>query len=299
MEDIKAIRWAGTLALVVMAGRTAMFVSKFDNILPIRRLGGVTPLSALFALMLILGVNGSAYLRGMSKKGERIRSWSMVALITASILDGTFNLAEAVYLANESGVFEGIAPPLSYFFWVATSLIGIGPTVLAIIFSVLAGEMDRRSKRTTIWTRLVQWVNGNNYVQDEPNKRSESKRIKAIEPGEPVRTLSEPKNKSVRTPAVYEQRSTADVSFDVAEFVDDDSSLVEHLQTLVVHFGGQGSFKRVDAEPVLGLAKVQTSNVLSYGIEQGFVRSSKRGMYEIVPRTLDRSVAVNEAMNEE
>lgn len=262
MESGRSIRWSYLLLLVVMAGRTALFVSRFDSLIVLPWLGNVTLLSVLMAVAFIGAVSGGSYIWGISNKGERRRKKAIAAVIIGSLLDGTFNLAEAAYLAIESGTFSGIEPPVLWFFWTATVLIGVGPTGLTIVLASLAGELDRRSDRSAWWQVAVQRVIGGGQSSTQAGVRA-GRQANAALPG--VQSSGSLPNAVVQS---------------FTELVNDDGQKAEHLRSLVVHLGGR-TFSRADAESVLGLAKVQTLNVLNYGIERGFIVRSARGVYEV------------------
>jgi hypothetical protein len=147
MENLRSIKLSYLLLLIVMGGRTALFVSHFDSL----KVGSfdITPLSFVFALALILAVAGGAYARGATTKNDRKHSTATRVMFGAAILDGWFNVSEAVILADRTGVFNQFAAnrPVLYWMWATAVLVGVGPTLLTMGLATLAGEVDRTTRQ--------------------------------------------------------------------------------------------------------------------------------------------------------
>lgn len=154
MDSLRSIKWAYLALLIVMGGRTALFVSNFDAL----KIGNfdITPLSALLAAALILAVAGAAYVRGSTAKNERKHITASRVMYGAAILDGWFNVSEAVLLADKSGVFNQFADNrfLQIWMWATAVLVGVGPTLLTMGLATLDGEQDRtvREQKNTVRT---------------------------------------------------------------------------------------------------------------------------------------------------
>lgn len=129
--------------LLVMGGRTALFVSNFDNLLVIDIFGGnITGLSILLAVALMLGVAGTAWRRVHYKKGSVQYRTATATMIGAVVLDGAFNVSEAIMLATEAGTIEQYTGPVQWWLWFTVGLVGIGPTLLTVGLASLAGSVD-------------------------------------------------------------------------------------------------------------------------------------------------------------
>lgn len=141
---------AAVLLLLVMGGRTALFVALFDAI---ARFGSadaqLTPFAVLFAVALVIAVPGSAFWRARAKK-KAIRRYATVAMVGAALTDGYFNVAEALILAQDSAAlaqFDGTG--LQLFFDVGVVLIGVMPTLLTLALMQLVGSLDSEVKAGT------------------------------------------------------------------------------------------------------------------------------------------------------
>ena len=69
--------------------------------------------------------------------------FAMRALIVFAFLDGTFNLADAMYGANLTGILDPNQGPLYYVYLGATFFFGISPTFLSIMLARLISATDR------------------------------------------------------------------------------------------------------------------------------------------------------------
>lgn len=154
MEKSWSVNVSYLLLLLVMGGRTALFVSRFDSLFKIPGFG-LTPLSIVLALALILAVSAGAYIRGNSNKNERKRSTATWVMFGAAGLDGWFNVSEAIILAEGSGAFDQFAGTyVIYWMWLTAILVGVGPTLLTMGLASLSGELSRTTsqEKTTVRT---------------------------------------------------------------------------------------------------------------------------------------------------
>lgn len=180
------------LLLVVMGGRTALFVSLFDQLV-VLPLGGahITLLSILLAVALILAVSGGAWHRAHAKKGSRGWQIASFAMYGAAVADGWFNTAEAYYLANETQVFAGQPSALRIFLLVTTGLIGIAPTVLTMLLASLAGSLDAKASSSRPASRTRIGLQVEHEVSPSPILDGHWTTIRRhVQPGAHIRRLS-------------------------------------------------------------------------------------------------------------
>lgn len=136
--------------LLVMGGRTALFVSHFDNLLVMDIFGGrITALSILLAFALMLAVAGTAWRRAHYERQDRQYKTATWTMIGAVVLDGAFNVSEAIILATDAGTIEQYSGPVQWWLWFTVGLVGIGPTLLTVGLASLAGAIDYEVKRDT------------------------------------------------------------------------------------------------------------------------------------------------------
>jgi hypothetical protein len=109
------------LLMIVMGGRTALYWSHFDTLLPI---GDLTIFSIVFACALALTVPASSYYRSKSAKGTGTHRTATFVMSGAAITDGVFNVSEAILL-----------------------LVGLAPTLLTIGLASLAGSLTAKQER--------------------------------------------------------------------------------------------------------------------------------------------------------
>lgn len=170
MVGVRSIKWSYLALLIVMGGRTALFVSHFDAL----KIGNfdITPLSALLAAALIGAVAGAAYVRGSTSKHERKHVTASRVMYGAAILDGWFNVSEAVLLADASGVFNQFSDNrfLLIWMWATAVLVGVGPTLLTMGLATLDGEQDRtiRDRETNVRTHTKIAVAVERTVEQNP-----------------------------------------------------------------------------------------------------------------------------------
>ena len=149
LERPGIITFAYLLLMIVMGGRTALFVAHFDTLI---HLGEVTIIAILFAVALALAVPGAAYARSISRKGSNAHRTAGWVMIGAAVTDGAFNVSEAILLANETGIFTEFVGLVQYWLYFTLLLVGVAPTVLTIGLASLAGllmKSDSSSGRNT------------------------------------------------------------------------------------------------------------------------------------------------------
>lgn len=147
MKSTQTIKLSYIFLLIVMGGRTALFVSKLDAILPLDKALGIpvelTPLSVFLAVALIMAVPGAAMWRGQAERGSAIRRVATTAMISAAFLDGWLNVSEAVYLATQRGVFDEFTGFVQWWMWATVVMVGVGPTILTVLLAWLVGEQTK------------------------------------------------------------------------------------------------------------------------------------------------------------
>jgi hypothetical protein len=158
MNNARNIKLAYIFLLIVMGGRTALFVSKLDAILPLDQALGVpvelTPLSIFLAIALIMAVPGAAVWRGQARRGSSTRNVATVAMITAAFLDGWLNVSEAVYLATQRGVFDEFTGFVRWWMWATVVMVGVGPTLLTVLLAWLVGEQTKEAVQEATSSRI-------------------------------------------------------------------------------------------------------------------------------------------------
>jgi hypothetical protein len=126
-------------------------------------------ISSAFAILLGLGVIGTSYFSDFaeipeydeevsprSKEGKRREKelayytammqaapYAQRAMYVFAVLDGVFNLADALIGADANGLFAAQNQFLSGVYYGATVIYGISPTILSILLSRLASMIDR------------------------------------------------------------------------------------------------------------------------------------------------------------
>ena len=152
--------------LVVMGGRTALFVSHFDDLMSIDIFGGrITVLSILMAIALMLAVAGTSWWRAHYSKRENARDVATWSMVGAVLLDGAFNVSEAIILATETGTLDNYSGVVQYWLWFTVLLIGIGPTFLTMGLASLAGVVDRDVRRSSTSSKRATSTSLNVSVQ--------------------------------------------------------------------------------------------------------------------------------------
>lgn len=140
--------------LVVMGGRTALFVSNFDNLLEVDIFGGkITALSILMAVALMLAVAGTSWWRSHYTRRDSARQVATWSMVGAVVLDGAFNVSEAIMLATETGTLDAYSGVVKIWLWFTVLLIGVGPTLLTMGLASLAGAVDRDARKSTTTSR--------------------------------------------------------------------------------------------------------------------------------------------------
>lgn len=159
MKNARTIKLSYIFLLIVMGGRTALFVSKLDAILPLDEALGIpvelTPLSVFLAIALIMAVPGAAMWRGQAERGSATRKVATTAMVTAAFLDGWLNVSEAVYLATQRGVFDEFTGFVRWWMWATVVMVGVGPTILTVLLAWLVGEQTKEAVHETNSVRTV------------------------------------------------------------------------------------------------------------------------------------------------
>ena len=160
------------LLMVVMGGRTILFVSQFDELATIDIGAGqtkVTALAVVFAIALILTVSGASWWRAHFRANDKAFKLATRVLVGGATLDGLFNVAEAYLLADGSGVLAGHPFPMNIVVWAAMLGIGIGPTLLTVGLASLAGMVDQKATTKRTSTRVNVAVERSVEVNDALN----------------------------------------------------------------------------------------------------------------------------------
>lgn len=167
------------LLLIVMGGRSALFVANFDTLV---QFGELTVLAILFAIALAFAVPAGAYVRAREPKNSNAHKIGGWVVIGAAVTDGAFNISEAILLATESGVFTGYSGIVLYWLYFTLLLVGLAPTLLTIGLASLAGSLARKAPQRTR-TRVAVAVE--HVVEDNPALDAHWSSIrKSIQPGE-------------------------------------------------------------------------------------------------------------------
>jgi hypothetical protein len=136
--------------LIVMGGRTALFVANFDALFAVSIFGStITPLSVLMAVALAFAVAGTSWWRAHYSKSANARKVATAAMIGSVTLDGAFNISEAIILATDTGIISEYAGIVRVWLWFTVLLIGVGPTLLTMGLASLAGSVDSTTRKQT------------------------------------------------------------------------------------------------------------------------------------------------------
>lgn len=137
---------AYTLLMIVMGGRTALFVAQFDVLL---RFGDLTAFAILLAVALAIAVPAGSYYRARASKGTSTRKIGAWVMFGAAFIDGAFNISEAIILANDANVFADFTGFTRLWLEFTLLLVGIGPTLLTVGLASLAGSVERTHVHST------------------------------------------------------------------------------------------------------------------------------------------------------